>query len=146
RPYRGPHAGLGASCPRRWSSPGTAVNAAHAGDLELVRLVLRQDADAEERFSHRLACIGRMLSARNRSLGARLDADELEDVAQDVLTRMWAKLPEYAGIAAIESWLFVFCEGELRNAARRKARRAARTVPANEAEVAGIVAPAAPDP
>lgn len=102
------------------------MTASHTADLSLVRRVLAKDADAIEAFGQRMACVGRMLSARNRTFGSILTGDELEDVAQDVVTRVLAKLATYSGLAAMESWVYVFCEGELRNAIRRKRRRAAR--------------------
>ena len=41
----------------------------------------------------------------------------------EVIARVWAQLGQYRGHAALESWVFRFCEFELINAVRRKRRR-----------------------
>lgn len=116
---------LASLCPQR-PSRGVRVNPGHQEDLEMVRRSLRGDRDAQSQLAGRLQCVGRMLMARNRQLGSFLNAAELEDVTQDVVVRVLDKRAAYSGLGAIETWVYVFCEGELRNAIRRKQRRTRR--------------------
>lgn len=123
-----------------------SVNERHADDRELVRRVLARDAAAGDEFARRMQCVGRMVTARHRELGSQLDAQELEDVVQAVVTRVVEKLAEYAGIGALETWVYVFCEGELRNAIRRRIRRDRRSAPEAEQALARIAVDPPPDP
>lgn len=95
-------------------------------DLELVRRMLAGELAAKEAIGERLGCIGRMVPVINRQLGGTLDANEVDDVVGDVSKKVISKLADYAGLAALESWVFMFCAGETRNAVRRKRRRLAR--------------------
>lgn len=105
-----------------------AMSVSHPDDLALVRRALAGDRAAKEQLALRLACVGRMVAARNRSFGGALDEHTLRDVVGDVVMRVLQKLGDYSGYAAFESWVYVFCEGELRNAVRRRRRLAAREV------------------
>lgn len=99
----------------------------HADDLALVRAALAGDRAAADRVAERLACIARILRARARSLCGGLPEHDLLDLAQDVATKVYERLRAYEGRAALESWVFAFCEGELRNALRRRQRRSGDT-------------------
>lgn len=93
-----------------------------SGDLDLVRRYLAGDREAAELLGKRLACVGRIVRSRARQLLGGLTEHELEDLTQTVLTKILASLAKYEGRAALESWAFAFCEGELRNAWRRRRR------------------------
>lgn len=103
-----------------------AMSVSHPEDLALVRSALAGERAAKERLAQRLGCVGRMVAARNRSFGAALDEHALGDLVGDIVVRVLQKLGAYSGYAAFESWVYVFCEGELRNAVRRRRRLAAR--------------------
>lgn len=118
----------------------------HAADLDLVRRVLAGDPEAGESFARRMQCIGRMVAARHREFGGRLDPHDLEDVTQTVAARVVEKLAEYSGIGALESWVYVFCEGELRNALRRHHRRAQRNAAGSDEILAELAADPVPEP
>jgi RNA polymerase sigma factor (sigma-70 family) len=105
----------------------TPVPEPHAADVALVRAVLAGDRAAADRLAERLQCIGRFLRTRGRQLCGNLDDADLLDIGQDVVTKILARLPDYEGRAAIESWVFAFCEGEVRNVVRRRLRERART-------------------
>jgi RNA polymerase sigma factor (sigma-70 family) len=109
------------------SPPKSPVEAlsAHRADHQLVQDVLRGDPEARERLAARLGCIGRMLNACNRAVGGGLSDEELLDLAQDTVAKVLAKLPTYLGAAALESWVFVFCRGELLKTLARRRTRAA---------------------
>ncbi|MGE3174880.1 MAG: RNA polymerase sigma factor [Planctomycetota bacterium] len=96
------------------------------GDYELARRSLAGDAGARELLGRRLGCIGRMLAARNRRMASPLTDEQLEDVGSDVALHAWSRLREFRGGAALESWLFRFCEFTLRNAMRRRERERSR--------------------
>jgi len=119
-------AGLADILPRRAGARPSAVTGAPERDLELVRRMLAGELAAKEAVGDRLACIGRMVPVINRQLGSTLDANEVDDVVGDVAKKVISKLADYAGLAALESWVFMFCVGETRNAVRRKRRRLAR--------------------
>lgn len=119
-------AGLAEILPKRAGARPATVTGAPERDLELVRRMLAGELAAKEAIGDRLACIGRMVPVINRQLGGTLDAHEVDDVVGDVAKKVLAKLADYAGLAALESWVFMFCAGETRNAVRRKRRRRAR--------------------
>lgn len=123
------------------------MSVSHPEDLAMVRKALAGDREAKERLAQRLGCVGRMVAARNRSFGAALDAQTLADVVGDVVLRVLQKLGDYSGYAAFESWVYVFCEGELRNAVRRRRRLQEREIPTAEGteEAVGAAAFPAPD-
>jgi RNA polymerase sigma-70 factor (ECF subfamily) len=100
-----------------------------ADDLQLAHRALHRDPDAIRLLGERLACVPRMLAARNARAGRPLGDDEIVDAAHDVIARVWSQLGEFRGQAALESWVYRFCEFELINAARRKRRRPASLDP-----------------
>ena len=89
-------------------------------DFALVSSALAGERGALDRLVLRLDCVPRILAAKNQRVGKPLEREELRDLAQDVLTLVWSKLPEYRGEAALESWVYPFCVLELLNASRRK--------------------------
>lgn len=97
----------------------------HPADLKLVQAVLRREPLALEQFSARLACAQRFVALCNGQLGRVLRADELEDAAQSALATVWHKLESFRGEASLETWVFRFCDFEVRNAGRRAVRRRA---------------------
>lgn len=94
-------------------------------DLRLVRDVLAGAPGAVDAFVGRMRCVPRILASRNKQAGRPLSADELEDLAQDVLQLVWSKLAEYQGDAAIETWVYRFCHLTLLNRTREVRRRRA---------------------
>jgi RNA polymerase sigma-70 factor (ECF subfamily) len=89
-------------------------------DLLLVKRALRGDREAADALLSRLACIHRFVHRLNRTLGYGLPTESLEDVVQQVYTAVWPRLRDFAGSAAIESWVFGFCRNCLRAEARRR--------------------------
>lgn len=105
-------------------SPG-ASNGADApwrADLALVRQACAGSDAARERLAQRLACVPRILAALDRRLSCRLRPEELADLSQEVLVRVWGKLDAFAGRAALESWVHRFCFLELQSWLRRSRR------------------------
>lgn len=123
--YPGRNVGLATLCARSMTVRSHSL-VSHAQDLALVQAVVAGDSGARARLADRMACVGRMVAARHRELGAPLDDAALRDVVGDTVTRVWQKLADYRGLSAFESWVFVFCEGELRNSVRRWRRRRER--------------------
>ena len=94
----------------------------HSADLALVASALQGDVAAVTRLGERLTCIGPIVRARARLLAPMLPATDLPDLEQEVATKVIERLASYRGLAALESWVYAFCEGEVRNAARRHRR------------------------
>ena len=103
--------------------PDAEAKVPHGADLALVRAAVQGDVASVDELARRLRCVGRILRVRSRALCGGLPEMELQDLAQDVLVKVLAKLGRYAGRAALESWVFSFCEGELRNALRKRRTR-----------------------
>jgi RNA polymerase sigma-70 factor (ECF subfamily) len=93
------------------------------GDQELVQGALRHDPEALEAFLQRMKCVPRMLAYKNARMGAPMNAQELEDVAQDILLAIWGKLRSYNGQGPLESWVYRFCFLELMARLRSRGRR-----------------------
>ncbi len=102
--------------------------ALHLSDLELVRLVMQRQPPALERFVNRMQCVPRFVAARNAQMGRPLGNESIEDLVQDVLAVVWRKLPAFQGEAGLETWVYQFCEFELRNAIRRAVPKRARSL------------------
>ena len=94
----------------------------HEADFRLVREVEEGVPEARRRFADRMRCVHRILAARNVRLGRPFADDELSDLAQETLLRIWQKVGQYAGLASLETWAYKFCYLELMNALRKKAR------------------------
>lgn len=101
-------------------------------DLLLVTRALRGERDAVDTLLQRLACIHRFVFRLNRTLGYGLPTDALEDVVQQVYGAVWPRLRDFAGSAAIESWVFGFCRNCLR-AETRSRRHGTRSLDVIEA-------------
>lgn len=108
---------------RRDDADGGVPTREHRADLELVHAILAKRRDRMVEFVDRLDCVPRIIAARNRSLGRPLDASELEDVAQDTLSVLWRKLPEFQGRSSLETWIYQIAVFEHLNAVRRRSRR-----------------------
>jgi len=141
--YLGRNDGLATLCARGMTVRSPMI-VTHGQDLALVQAVLAGDSRARARLADRMACVGRMVAARHRELGAPLDDATIRDVVGDTVTRVWQKLADYRGFSAIESWIFVFCEGELRNTIRRVRRRRERESSMDDKVKEAV--PAAPQP
>lgn len=90
-------------------------------DLLLVRRALRGDATAVDLVLGRLACIPRFVYRLDEALGYGLGAEQLEDAVQQVYMAVWPRLSDFAGSAALESWVYGFCRNCLRAEARKRA-------------------------
>ncbi len=86
----------------------------------LVQRALRGEPGAVEGLLQRLSCVLRFVFRLNRTLGYRLPTDALEDVVQQVYLAVWPRLRDFAGSAALESWVFGFCRNCLRAEMRRR--------------------------
>lgn len=92
-------------------------------DLQLVRDVLAGDVPALERFSRRMKCVPVILSHCNSRHRGVLSREDLSDLAQEVLTTVWRRLPTYLGQGALESWVHPFCTQTFLNCVRARRRR-----------------------
>ena len=92
----------------------------------LVRRVREGEGAAIARFIERMRCVAGILAIRNARMGRPLHDEELADLAQDTITAVLRKLDTFEGHASLETWVFHFCEHELRNAVRRKRRQPRR--------------------
>ena len=92
-------------------------------DLLLVQSALRGEEQAVTEVLGRLSCVVRFVYRLNRSLGYGLPTEGLEDVVQQVYVAIWPRLRDYAGTAALETWVYGFCRNCLRSAARRRLHR-----------------------
>jgi RNA polymerase sigma-70 factor (ECF subfamily) len=87
-------------------------------DLALVRGALQMRRDSLQALAARLTCVHRILDAINARRGGALGVHDLEDIAQDVLVRVWQKLEAYRGHVALEFWVHRFCFLEYQNKLR----------------------------
>jgi len=87
-------------------------------DLALVRGALEGAPAALEGLARRLQFVPRVLAGLNARRGRPLAAHDLEDLAQDVICRIWKKLATFGGQATLESWFFGFCYLEWMNRLR----------------------------
>lgn len=95
----------------------------HQLDLELVQALRRGQPAAIEGFVRRMRCVPLSLAAQNARLGKPLNAQDIEDVSQEVLVLIWSKLDTFAGLSTLETWVYRFTSFELMNALRRKRTR-----------------------
>ena len=91
-------------------------------DLELVERARAGDERAVGELAARLGCVPAILAALDERLGAHLTREELADLAQDTVVRIWSKIATYAGRGRIETWAYGFCLMELMNRLRSKSR------------------------
>lgn len=88
-----------------------------------MRSALGGSPEAADQLAVRLRRVPRTMRVLNRRRGELLSAHDLEDLAQDALLRIWAKLPSYSGHAGLDLWLQKFCYLEYMNRIRSKGRR-----------------------
>ncbi len=110
---------------RRMRSGGETEGAgvSHASDLELVRRARAGETLAIELVCQRLRCVPAILRERHARYGSPLHGDELDEVHQETLAALWAKLEIYEGRASIETWAFRFAALELLKCFARRDRR-----------------------
>ncbi|MED6336087.1 MAG: sigma-70 family RNA polymerase sigma factor [Planctomycetota bacterium] len=111
-------------------------------DLELARRVVEGHPDAQRVFAERMRCVPRMIACRNRRLGRPLRPEELEDLTQETLLRIWRKLGAFEGRATLETWVHRFCYLEFSNHLRKHGRQMPQ---ASFEEEDAVAAPADPD-
>ena len=92
-------------------------------DRRLVDGALRRDPRALDLLVARLRCVPRILSTFNQRTGGWMKADDLGDLAQDVVVSLWRRLESYSGEAALETWIYGFCFRAFMNAARKRQGR-----------------------
>jgi len=89
-------------------------------DLILVQAALRGERGAVDGVMQRMSCVVRFTYRLNRTLGYQLATESLEDVVQQVYVSIWPRLADYAGTAALETWVYGFCRNCLRSEFRRR--------------------------
>ena len=94
-----------------------------ATDRQLVAAVLTGDVRATDVLVTRLCCVPRILATLNHRTGGWMTAEDLGDLAQDVLLTLWKRLDTYTGQAGLETWIYGFCYHEFMNAMRKRQRR-----------------------
>lgn len=92
----------------------------HEDDRAIASGAAAGDPEMLERFVERLSCVPAIVSAINSRMGAPLQVEDVNDVAQVALIRLWRKSAAYAGLASLETWAYHFCCLELMNALRRR--------------------------
>jgi len=102
------------------SQPLTRDGGTGPEDLILVKGAVRGDSAAIDGVLHRLSCIARFVYRINETVGYGLGPDQLEDVVQQVYMSVWPRLPDFAGSAALESWVYGFCRNCLRAVVRKR--------------------------
>jgi RNA polymerase sigma-70 factor (ECF subfamily) len=122
------------------SPPEPSPRIQHERDLELVRRARAGDPRAANRLVERLVRVARLVPAR---LGGLRDARyELDELVQDTLMALWAKLHLFDGSSSLEAWAYGFVAVQHRKAAERARTRAAGRPPL-ESELAREQEPAA---
>jgi RNA polymerase sigma-70 factor (ECF subfamily) len=97
-------------------------NADHLADRDLVRAVLRGESSAVDALVQRLRCIPRILALLNQRVGGVLGPEDMNDLTQDTLVRLWPRMENYTGQAALETWFYGFCFNGFMNALRKGSR------------------------
>ena len=91
-------------------------------DSSLIRRTLQGDESAIEVLVARLRCVPAILASINDKLGAHLSRDELADLSQDTLVRIWGKISTYQARSRLETWVYGFCLMEVLNRVRSRSR------------------------
>jgi len=94
----------------------------HARDLELARDALGGKQGARKEFARRIMVVGRILTVRNKHWGNPLSEEEISDLAQETILKIWNKLASFEGRSTLETWAYKYCYLELMNAIRKQAR------------------------
>lgn len=92
-------------------------------DRALISRFLAGDDKARDAVLVRLECVPRILKSLNRRLEVPLQLSDLDDAAQETLITVWNRLPDFAGRAQLESWVYRFCFLTLMNHMRRSRKR-----------------------
>ena len=92
-------------------------------DERLVRAASSGDEDARSELLHRLRFLRAVLERQSARLGSLVDADGLDDLAQDVQLVIWRKLERYRGDSPFEAWAYRICRLELLNTIRRREKQ-----------------------
>lgn len=92
-------------------------------DQMLIQAALRGEREAVDAVIQRLGCVVRFVFRLNKSMGYGLPTEALEDVGQQVFVALWPRLKDFAGTAALETWVYGFCRNCLRAEHRRRAVR-----------------------
>lgn len=95
-------------------------------DLSLVKDALRGDADCQEEILLRLRAIPRTVASRDAKLGRRLGSFDVEDLSQEIVSLVWARLGDYAGDGPFDGWVYRYCALGLLGYRRRLRRLHAR--------------------
>jgi RNA polymerase sigma-70 factor (ECF subfamily) len=97
----------------------------HQQDLKIARKALAGSPRARQQFAERMVCVARILKVSNSRLGDPLDGEDLQDLIQETLATLWRRLPTYAGMAALETWAFRFCQFGIATFLRKRERQRA---------------------
>lgn len=97
-------------------------SADHLADRQLVRSVLAGDPVSIETLVQRLRCIPRIMSLLNQRVGGAFGPEDLGDLTQDTLARLWPRMGRYNGQASLETWFYGFCFNGFMNALRKGSR------------------------
>ncbi len=92
-------------------------------DLLLIQSTLRGERASVDEVMQRLGCVVRFVYRLNRTMGYQMPTEGLEDVVQQVYLAVWPRLSDYAGTAALETWVYGFCRNCLRSEFRRRTSR-----------------------
>ncbi len=85
-----------------------------------MQAMLRGEPAARDQVIARLACVRRILPALAHRRGGRIADHDLDDLAQDTLSRIYERLSTFRGEAKLETWAFEFCRLQLMNHWRRR--------------------------
>lgn len=91
-------------------------------DVELTGSARAGDPAAVEQLAMRLARIPAMIRQRDRLLHTHFTPDDIEEIAQDTIMAIWAKLSTYEGHAPIEGWAHGFAVRQHMKAAEKRGK------------------------
>lgn len=109
-------------------------------DLSLVKDALRGDSECQEEILLRLRAIPRTVASRDAKLGRRLGSFDVEDLSQEIVILVLARLGDYAGDGPFDGWVHRFCTLGLLGYRRRL-----RRLPAPLPDSPNLVARAVPE-
>lgn len=91
-------------------------------DLKMVRGSLVGNVRCQDELILRLQTVPRVLAFRNAKLGGRLNRSELEELALEVVSLIWAKLADFEGKSSFDGWVYRFCVLTLLSYQRKRRR------------------------
>ena len=91
-------------------------------DLALVRGALDSRPEDLEALSERLGLVPRLLGAMNARRGTPFKPADLEDMAQDVVSKILEKLHTFRGEATLKTWFWQFAHLEFLSRLRKRSR------------------------